>query len=212
MATRGIGFGALATALALAWMPAAQAEEGVFFKDLLGNMGLIGKDRPNIEYRERAPLVVPPRLDLREPAAVSAAARNPQWPNDPDVVDRRRRDAESRIPVTETERRRLEQNPTLSISEIRSGRRPGAEVSTTPVARDNSARAETSVHPDQLRAKSRTAEEASGPEPTRRALTQPPTGFRAPAGGGPVVAEFDPVIKEDEGDARLYQRQQAQRR
>jgi hypothetical protein len=203
-------FGALA--LGLAATPAAQAEEGVFFKDLLGNMGLIGKDKARIDYHERAPLVVPPKLELREPSNVSAHARNPQWPNDPDVVAKRREQADARIPVTETERRRVEQNPTLSVNELRAGRRASAEASNAPVVRDNSSRADTWVHPDQLRAKPRTAEEATGPEPARRSLTQPPTGFRAPAAGAPVVANSEPEIKEDEANPRLYQRQQAQQR
>ena len=80
------------------------------------------------------------------------------------------------------------------------------------MVRDNSARADTWVHPDQLRAKSRAAEEATGPEPARRSLTQPPTGFRAPAAGAPVVANSEPEIKEDEANPRLYHREQAQRR
>src|SRR3712207_6466552 len=134
-------FGTVALTLALA--PGAQAEEGVFFKDLLGNMGLIGKDKAAIDYRERAPLVVPPRLELRNPSNVSAEARNPQWPNDPDVVGRKRQEADARIPVTETERRRLEQNPTLSVNELRAGRRASTEASNAPVVRDNSARADT---------------------------------------------------------------------
>lgn len=207
-----IAGGMLAGALALAAAAGAQAEEGVFFKDLLGTMGLVGKERPNIDYRERAPLVVPPKLDLREPATTSAEARNRQWPNDPDVVGKKLLEAEGRVPVTETERRRLEQNPTLSVDEIRSGRRPGAGIAATPVVRDNSARADTWVHPDQLRANARKVEEATGPEPTRRSLAQPPSGYRAPAGGGAVVANSEPTVKEDEANPRLYDRQRAQNR
>ena len=211
MASRTINAAFGTVALALAAAPAAQAEEGVFFKDLLGNMGLISKEKAAIEYRERAPLVVPPRLELRDPVNASAHARNPQWPNDPDVAARRREQADARIPVTETERRRLEQNPTLSVNELRAGRRANADTSNESLVRDNSARADTWVHPDKLRAKPR-VEEATGPEPARRSLTQPPTGFRAPAAGAPVVANSEPEIKEDEANPRLYHRQQAQQR
>jgi hypothetical protein len=128
---------------ALAGAGGAAAQEGMFMKDLLGTMGIIPKERPPIEYRARAPLVLPPKMELREPADSRAVqAAHPQWPNDPDVLAARRREADARTPVTQTERRRLEQNPTLSIHEIRQGRRPGAEIPTAPVVRrgDNAPR------------------------------------------------------------------------
>src|SRR3712207_2824982 len=44
---------------------AAWAEGGVAVKNLLGTMGLIPKEREQITYRERPPLVLPPKTDLR---------------------------------------------------------------------------------------------------------------------------------------------------
>src|SRR5687768_14809780 len=46
-------------------------------------IGLKG-DEPQIDYRERSPLVVPPTRDLPPPQA-KAAARSPEWPVDPDA-------------------------------------------------------------------------------------------------------------------------------
>jgi hypothetical protein len=46
-------------------------------------------DNRGIEYRERSPLVVPPRLDLPPPAAASAEATVPNWPKDPDEARRK---------------------------------------------------------------------------------------------------------------------------
>jgi len=43
----------------------AGAQEGMFAKDLLGSVGIIPKERPRIDYRERAPLVLPPKMELR---------------------------------------------------------------------------------------------------------------------------------------------------
>ena len=75
-------------------------------RDLLGKAGIIAREQADIDYRERAPLVVPPRLDLREPGQGGGAqARGPQWPNDPDIAAARRRQADARTPVTELERR-----------------------------------------------------------------------------------------------------------
>ena len=94
----------------------ASAQEGMFAKDLLGSVGIIPKERPRIDYRERAPLVLPPKMELRDPADPQGLhAANPQWPNDPDVAAAKRREADARTPVTQTERRRVEQNATLSI-------------------------------------------------------------------------------------------------
>ena len=93
----------LATAL-IAGGTAAQAQQdnGPSFEanvvgGLLSGLGLVDRARPPIDYRERAPLVLP-RGNALPPPQDSAAARNPNWPNDPDVararaagVGRRRR-------------------------------------------------------------------------------------------------------------------------
>ena len=44
---------------------------------------------PEIDYRERSPLVVPPSRDLPPPQA-KATPKNPAWPNDPDVAKARK--------------------------------------------------------------------------------------------------------------------------
>ena len=58
---------------------------------LRGFMNVIGfqRDGTGIEYRERAPLVVPPSRDLPAPQNEGATARNPAWPKDPDTVRRK---------------------------------------------------------------------------------------------------------------------------
>lgn len=206
--------GALAGAAALAAPGGAVAQEGIFMKDFLGSIGIIPQEKPAIEYRERAPLVLPPRVDLREPADPKAvAAANPQWPNDPDVAAARRREADARTPVTQTERRRLEHNPTLSIHEIRQGRRPGAEVPDTPVVRrGDNVRDGHWVHPDMLRAQGRIDDSTklSAAEPDRQSLTEPPTGLRKPT--MKVKAGFEVERREDEADPKAYWREQQGRR
>ena len=42
-----------------------------------------------IEYRERSPLVVPPKLDLPPPAGTAAEVKAPNWPKDPDEARRK---------------------------------------------------------------------------------------------------------------------------
>lgn len=205
---------ALGVAAALA-ATGAVAQEGVFMKDFLGSIGIIPKEQPPIEYRERAPLVLPPRIELRDPADPKAiAAANPQWPNDPDIAAAKRRDAEARAPVTQSEKRRLDQNPTLSIHDIRAGRRPGAEVPDAPVVRrGDNVRESYLLTPDQMRAQNRSKDETatpSGAEPERQALTEPPAGFRRST--MKVKAGFEVERRTDEADPKAYWREQQERR
>lgn len=191
------------------------AQEGAFMKDILGTIGIIPKDRDAIDYRERAPLVVPPKIELRTPVPAGSAEANPQWPRDPDVIAARRREADARVPITQMERRRVNEDSgaTLSAAEIRAGRRPGASVTTEPVYRHgDSSREESWVRPDKLRVKPQDKAVVAGVEPDRQSLTEPPTGFRKPAAGARVRADSEPVTREDEADPKAYLAQDRKRR
>src|SRR5712691_3691468 len=88
-------------ALALAWSAgsafaqSAADEEDVpldtkLFRQFMKDLGL-KRDGDGIEYRERAPLVVPPSRNLPPPQPEgSAVAANPAWPKDPDLAGRRK--------------------------------------------------------------------------------------------------------------------------
>lgn len=196
-----------------AWATGAQAQEGVMIKDFLASIGVIDQEKDAIEYRERAPLVLPPRMDLREPAeGGSVQARNPQWPNDPDVAARKRQAAEDRLPVTDTDARRMNsKNARLTVEEMRAGRRAGAEVPTAPVARP---RDNAWIHPDILRAQDRQgpSAEPTRDASTRRALTDPPSAYRQSATGQPIRGSFDVPERVDESDPKVFLRRQQQRR
>jgi hypothetical protein len=215
---KGIGIariGLAAVGLAAAVLTtAANAQEGQLVKNILSGIGVIPEDKDPIDYRERPPLVLPPRMDLREPAQPgSARARNPQWPNDPDVADRRRREAEARTPVTETDLYRMNgRGNRLTVDEMRAGRRAGAEVPTAPVPprSDNT----HWLNPDVLRAqdpKGRSAEVADGGEVSRRSLTEPPSTYRRSATGQPIKGSFSVPERVDEADPKVFQRQMQQR-
>lgn len=189
-------------AVSLAGMGAdpARAEEGVAMKNLLGSIGIIPAERDPIRYRERAPLVLPPKMELRAPAGPeSFAASNPQWPNDPDVVARKRRRDEEAVPVTESEIRRMsENNPRLSIDEMRAGRStrnagPGRHVSD---------KEGVWVNPTELAStrKDDTQTADAGPA-QRRTLADPPTTYRQAARGGVVNRSFEPRIDQQQQDA-----------
>lgn len=178
--------GASLIALGLATPAAAQEGSGITGQ-ILSIIGLTAPEPPAIDYRERAPLVVPREMKLRPPEQARDAQANPNWPKDPDVERRRREAAAARVPVLQDAKRRDEDRPVLSDRELRQGRRDGAGVVTTPERRfgDNS-REEFWIRPDVLRSQGvANAGPALEPgvEPPRTSLTEPPAGYRAPSAG-----------------------------
>lgn len=177
----------LAGSLVLAAAPAS-AQEGVLFQNIMRNIGLIPGDAPEIDYRERPPLVVPPNSALPRPQE-SASAANPAWPNDPDVAARREERNDLLRPATQRERYRENQRPLLSQEELRRGRVAGRRA-TEPVGRsEGAATYEENIGPIRIGREmaGRRNEDAElrlryGSEPARRTLTDPPTGYRMPAG------------------------------
>ena len=88
----------------LAVTPASALDDGdqSFFETVKGlagyaiGFGLGSSDedeKPRIQYRERAPLVLPPNKGNLPPPAQGAGARNPNWPQDYDEGRRERANA-----------------------------------------------------------------------------------------------------------------------
>src|SRR5712671_82037 len=62
--------------------------EEKLIEGIMAGIGGTNMDNRGIEYRERSPLVVPPKLDL-PPPAVSSEVKAPNWPKDPDEARRK---------------------------------------------------------------------------------------------------------------------------
>ena len=157
------------------------------FSDILKGIGL-RRDGPNIDYRERSPLVVPPNRTMPSPEA-SAAVNNPAWPIDPDVKQRKAaKEAEDKTPRQGDSV--MEAGRPLRPDELRRGTRPrGADrkdgLGTTI---GNDGRPE---RPSALgymgglfgsmfnRAKDDTAKFTG--EPPRSSLIEPPVGYQTPS-------------------------------
>ncbi len=82
-------------------MPARAQQNSVRqeYEDVKSAVGL-GRDRPPIDYTERAPLVVPPSYNLPPPGGADPERLGV---NDPDVAARRRALTDSRRPVPPTD-------------------------------------------------------------------------------------------------------------
>lgn len=90
----------------------AFAQEGSLIYNFM--QGVFGKgEGADIDYRARAPLVVPPNSTLPRPQQ-AASERNAAWPNDPDV--QRRKDAANPAPYVEPHG--LRNNARLSAEEF----------------------------------------------------------------------------------------------
>src|SRR5438309_5749451 len=63
--------------------------EEKIIEGIMTGIGGTNMDNRGIEYRERSPLVVPPKLDLPPPAATAAEVKAPNWPKDPDEQRRK---------------------------------------------------------------------------------------------------------------------------
>ncbi|MCC6890192.1 MAG: hypothetical protein IT536_16820 [Hyphomicrobiales bacterium] len=180
---------------------------------IVRGLGLRDPNAPDIDYRERSPLVVPPSRDLPAPQA-RTIPRDPAWPVDPDVTRARKQTEAKRRSNAATA---LEnQGRPISPEELNRGR----------AAADNSGRSNApapgsdpdggAVPPSELgylgglfsgrafgfsgyRAETGTFTQ----EPPRSTLTAPPPGYQTPSPDQPYgvsrriertpVAPYDPA-------------------
>jgi type IV secretory pathway VirB10-like protein len=208
LATIALGIGLVMTAGAVRAQDDDEDDKTFEEKIIEGIMAGIGgtnMENKGIEYRERSPLVVPPKIDLPPPASASADVKAPNWPKDPDEARRKAaiaaRKKDNKDPA---EARRL-----LTPSELNKGKvAASARTNNDPV--QPGATNSPVLSPSQLGFtggfgdlfggnKSETAPFKG--EPTRDSLTQPPTGYQTPSpnfayGTGPKESlnkEYNPV-------------------
>jgi hypothetical protein len=155
---------------------------------IMKGIGGTNMDNQGIDYRERSPLVVPPKIDLPPPASTSAEINAPNWPKDPDVQRRKAAIAASKKSKPTPE----EASRILSPSELaqqKTAKTSNANSESTVPGGDPGANAILS--PSQLGFeggfgklfgggnKTETAQFKG--EPTRESLTQPPSGYQTPS-------------------------------
>jgi hypothetical protein len=194
----------------------ARAEEGnqtlrQIFGLVTGDTGQ--KDTDGIDYRERPPLVLPPKMELPPPQA-AVEKPNPAWPNDPDLGRLKKLKAEAKVPARQVNEATA--NPHISQAELEKGR-IAAEDPKSPQQNpcDYSNAPECLYTPWAIlkRVGNNAGKEdkdilTPGEEPPREYLTEPPPGFRKPTQVVKATREA-PKEKEDASDAGAYIRQQA---
>jgi hypothetical protein len=173
---------------------------------IMAGIGGTNMENRGIDYRERSPLVVPPRLDLPPPESVKTEVKDPNWPKDPDEARRKAaiaaRKKQNKDPI--------EASRILTPSELNAARTaPQTRANNDPVQPGNSFN-NPILSPSQLGYsgslsglfggnKAETAPFKG--EPTRDSLTQPPSGYQTPSpnfayGTGPKESmnkEYNPA-------------------
>jgi hypothetical protein len=153
---------------------------------IMHGIGAVDGNEKGIDYHERSPLVVPPKLDL-PPPETHAAAPAPNWPKDPDIEEaRKQRRAEKK-------RDKSQEGWALTPEEMKVGtaRVKSATTSDQPGNPYNAGGSDDPIlSPSKLGFKgfgnifSSGDKPESAPfpgEPARESLTQPPTGYQTPS-------------------------------
>ena len=181
--------------------------EEKIIENIMRGVGGTNMENRGIDYRERSPLVVPPRIDLPPPATTAAEAKAPNWPKDPDL---QRRKAAIAARKNDNKDPREAARP-LSPSELAVGKtaapsRGGSRDPVQPGSQDNN----PILSPSQLGYNgglgglfggSKTETAPFKGEPTRDTLTMPPPGYQTPSssfayGTGPKESlnkEYNPA-------------------
>ena len=183
--------------LALAAVPACAEEDEPSFEQSIIR-GLLGiSSQPDIDYRERSPLVIPPGGDLPTPEATTNVQRTPAWPHDPDAAKRKAASTRSKAAIDAYR----EAGRNLTPEELRRGARRQGEAGPAVTLSDNQMGrplrpAEMGETKSLFGLMSAGGGNASAPEtfsgePTRSKLTEPPTGYRTPSPGQPYAPPKD---------------------
>jgi len=182
--------------------------EEKIIEGIMKGIGGTNMDNTGIDYRERSPLVVPPKLDLPPPAASSTEVKAPNWPKDPDEARRKAaiaarkkakpNEIEAARPLTPSELNVAKTAPSGGRTQNPDWDVPGGEPGMNILS------------PSQLGFEGRFSNIFGGnkteikefkAEPPRESLTQPPPGYQTPSsnfayGTGPKESlnkEYNPA-------------------
>jgi len=181
-----------AGALLAVAVPAAPAQAQTLGQSVFSKLlGFGGDEEPAINYSERAPIVIPPKRDLRQPADPTVLSQDPAWPKDPDENKRRKkRIAGTAGPASSPNDLVRELTP----EELAAGQRVGPSLDTDKrpdgdITMERK-RLMNPISPYEMRKTLRLATDdtplAPGIEPPRRSLTDPPKGLRTPLATAPL--------------------------
>ncbi|MEA2942892.1 MAG: hypothetical protein QOD09_3421 [Bradyrhizobium sp.] len=183
--------------------------EEKIIKQIMTGIGGTNMENTGIEYRERSPLVIPPKNDLPPPASAVTEAPVPNWPKDPDV--KRRKEAIAARKKDNKDPR--EASRILTPSELAAGKTAAGKGSAGPDLPGNPG-ATAILSPSQLGYEggfmgmfkgNKTESAPFKGEPTRDTLTMPPSGYQTPSPnyaygtGGPKESLVNKIYNPSQG-------------
>ena len=199
-AAAGARLALVSVVAALGATPEARAGddgEAPLWQGLTSVVGIGKPDDPDIEYRERGKLVLPPKIELPPPGATGRT--NAAWPTDQDVQRARKMKALKDAPAPRLLGKIYQDpiglDPTAKVSVTTSataGAGPGGAAclkdGVAVACPNQGAKAEKSGPPIEWNPLTwvgiqKKADIVLGPEPDRDYLTDPPPGLRAPVEG-----------------------------
>jgi hypothetical protein len=180
--------------------------EEKIIEGIMAGIGGTNMENRGIEYRERSPLVVPPKLNLPPPASAAVEAPAANWPKDPDA-QRRKAAAAARKKDNKDPR---EAARILTPAELAAGKTAGPARTNSDPIQPGASNNNPILSPSQLGytgglsglfGGSKTETAPFKGEPTRESLTQPPSGYQTPSpnfayGTGPketMNKEYNPA-------------------
>lgn len=168
-----------------------EEDDGMTFEEriidnLMSGIGAKSMEKKGIEYRERSPLVVPPKLDLPPPAGTEAK-NAPNWPKDPD--EKRRKEAIAARKKESKATENWQAARPLTPAELNAGRTAAPErTSNDPIQPGTNNN--PSLSPAQLgftgglwnmMTNNKGEAKQFTSEPPRQSLVEPPPGYQTPS-------------------------------
>jgi len=183
-----VALAAFGAVIGMAVPMASSAHAAGVLDSMMNLLGFNSGEEQPIEYRDRAPLVVPPKMQLPPPQA-SPADRAANWPKDPDAEYRKAVNNDTKLPVN-LRPDRAAPNGRVPVANVQ--RKPTANTGPLRVGERETTLGESGwVSPDKLKnfsgAKADEPQLLAGQEPTRNYLTDPPPGLRVPSSNAAIT-------------------------
>jgi hypothetical protein len=216
---------ALGVSMLLAVAPARAADDDdnvpidtKIIRKLMSGLGLKRDgESDGIDYRERAPLVIPPGLSTLPPPEKgdAAVANNPAWPVDPDIKRKKDAKAAERKAALNADAQLQRDQSALRPDEMTPGPRPRNMPSpSAPGSADVSPNGNGSqLAPSALGYKGGLWSKMFGEnddnvgkftgEPSRTTLTEPPPGYQTPSPDQPYGVSKEKPKAQTSGDYLL---------
>jgi len=182
-ATLALATCGLALTLSGGQVLAADDGDDTLIHEVGGLLGIDNAKSPDIDYRDRAPLVLPPKGKTALPKPQQALEKpTPAWPNDPDVLRAKKAAELAKLPVGFDPKVRPEQQDKNArlVSRI-----APQDTSISPNARDCKGggcpltkEQADALHKGMNEMMPDKTTVAVGQEPDREWLTEPPKGYR----------------------------------